>query len=126
MFFEVQLFFPTALVAMIHKIHGSDVATSFIQLYFDVKMSTRRRVLARDEKAGKERGRTRRMWVEIEILWARKHLSEYHRLVRELRLDGAWFKEYFRMSRTQFDILCGRIGPTIARRDTSYREAISL
>ncbi len=34
------------------------------------------------------------MWVH-EILWVRKHLREEHHLVQELKLDGAWFKEYF-------------------------------
>ncbi len=47
--------------------------------------------LALDEgktEAHKARGQTHRsMWVH-EILWARKHLREYHRLVKELKLDG--------------------------------------
>lgn len=48
-------------------------------------MSTQSKVLALalalyEEKAeaGRERGQTRRMWVH-EILWARKHLAEYHK-----------------------------------------------
>lgn len=39
------------------------------------------------------------------ILWVRKHLGEYHHLVQELKVDGDQFKEYFRMSRTQFEAL---------------------
>uniref|UniRef100_A0A672R0C1 Zgc:194221 n=1 Tax=Sinocyclocheilus grahami TaxID=75366 RepID=A0A672R0C1_SINGR len=47
----------------------------------------------------RKKGRTRRsVWVH-EILGARKQLSEYHRLVQELKLDVSRFKEYFRMSR---------------------------
>uniref|UniRef100_A0A671RVC8 Zgc:194221 n=1 Tax=Sinocyclocheilus anshuiensis TaxID=1608454 RepID=A0A671RVC8_9TELE len=52
-------------------------------------------------------------------------LGEYHRLVEELKLDGSRFKEYFRMSRAQFEVLLQKIGPSITRRDTNYREAIS-
>lgn len=50
-------------------------------------MSTHSTVLALYEEkaeAGRERGQTRRMWVH-EILWARKHLAEYHKF-------GGWRK----------------------------------
>lgn len=95
----------------------------------NVKMLTHVKVLALDEgkaEARRDRGRTcQSVWIH-EILWARKHLGKYHHLVQELKLDGAWFKEYFRMSRTQFEVLLRKIRPSISRKDTNYREAFSL
>ncbi|KAI2647457.1 nuclease HARBI1 [Labeo rohita] len=69
------------------------------------------------------RRRRRSVWVH-EILQARQQLGEYHRLVQELRLDDDRFQRYFRLDREQFDNLLSKVGPRIARQDTSYRHAI--
>ncbi|KAK0146186.1 Protein ANTAGONIST OF LIKE HETEROCHROMATIN PROTEIN 1 [Merluccius polli] len=44
----------------------------------------------------------------------------------ELRLDFIQFQRYFRMDTSQFDELLVRVGPRIARQDTSFRKAIEM
>ena len=65
----------------------------------------------------------RRMWVHP-ILQGRSERGEYHRLVRELRLDEVRFVQYFRLSRAQFQEVLYKVGPRIAKMDTNYRKAI--
>ncbi|KAK7162472.1 hypothetical protein R3I93_006702 [Phoxinus phoxinus] len=66
----------------------------------------------------------RSVWIH-ETIRARGHDGEYHRLVQELRLDEVRFQQYFRLDRTQFDVLLRRVGPLIAKENTNYRRAIS-
>ncbi|KAK0131237.1 hypothetical protein N1851_034059 [Merluccius polli] len=51
-------------------------------------------------------------------------LSAYHRLIQELHLDFLLFQRYFRLDTSQFDELFVRVGPRIARQDTSFQKAI--
>ncbi|XDV25423.1 hypothetical protein PO909_029343 [Leuciscus waleckii] len=66
----------------------------------------------------------RSVWVHGTIR-ARSQHGEYHRLVQELRLDEVRFQQYFRLDRTQFDVLLRRVGPLIAKENTNCRRAIS-
>ena len=66
----------------------------------------------------------RRFWVHP-IRRLRVDNGAYHRLVQELRLDDDLFQRYFRLNRAKFDDLLTRVGPWIARLNTSFREAIS-
>ncbi|KAK0152896.1 hypothetical protein N1851_005428 [Merluccius polli] len=43
----------------------------------------------------------------------------YHWLIQELRLDFILFQRYFRLDTSQFDELLARVGPRIAKLDTS-------
>ena len=70
------------------------------------------------------RRRRRRFWVHP-IRRLRVDNGAYHRLVQELRLDDDMFQRYFRLNRAEFDDLLTRVGPRIARLNTSLREAIS-
>lgn len=71
-----------------------------------------------------ENRRSRRVWVH-QILQRRSELGEFHHLVQELRLDDGRFQSYFRLNRSQFDDLLGRIGARISLQDTNYRRSIS-
>ncbi|KAL2086466.1 hypothetical protein ACEWY4_017525 [Coilia grayii] len=72
----------------------------------------------------RRQGRTRRMWVN-KYVKLRESLGEFHRLVGELRLnDGEDFREYFRLSRCQFDDLLHRIGPRLTKTNTRFRKCI--
>ncbi|KAJ8352060.1 hypothetical protein SKAU_G00235360 [Synaphobranchus kaupii] len=92
-------------------------------------MNARNRILAialamdiDEDPAVRRRGRS--VWVH-DINRGRKQFGEYHRLVQELRLDDARFKAYFRLNRQQFEEVLQKIGPTIAKMQTNYRETIS-
>uniref|UniRef100_A0A8C2BK42 DDE Tnp4 domain-containing protein n=1 Tax=Cyprinus carpio TaxID=7962 RepID=A0A8C2BK42_CYPCA len=67
---------------------------------------------------------TRSVWVKY-YLAERNQYGEFHRLVGELRLNnGEDFKEYFRVSRCQFDEILHRVGPRIKRINTRLRRCI--
>lgn len=68
--------------------------------------------------------RKRRWWVHT-ILQKRKKFGEYHRLVKELELDGERFQQYFRLTREQFAHILGIVGPHLQRQNTNWREALS-
>ncbi|KAJ8346597.1 hypothetical protein SKAU_G00279980 [Synaphobranchus kaupii] len=92
-------------------------------------MNARNRILAialamdiDEDPAVRRRGRS--VWVH-DINRGRRQFGEYHRLVQELHLDDAWFKAYFRLNRQQFEEVLQKIGPTIAKMQTNYRETIS-
>ncbi|KAJ8351988.1 hypothetical protein SKAU_G00234640 [Synaphobranchus kaupii] len=92
-------------------------------------MNARNRILAialamdiDEDPAVRRRGRS--VWVH-DINRGRRQFMEYHRLVQELRLDDARFKSYFRLNRQQFEEVLQKIGPTIAKMQTNYRETIS-
>ena len=59
------------------------------------------------------------------ILKTRQHYGEFHRLVAELRLHGSQFKDYFRLTTTQFENVLILVGPLIAKQDTSFMKAIT-
>ncbi|KAL2080736.1 hypothetical protein ACEWY4_024529 [Coilia grayii] len=65
----------------------------------------------------------RRMWVH-DILRGREQHGEFHRLVRELRLDEERFQRYFRLDREQFDSLLSKIGPLLSMQSTNCRRPI--
>ena len=61
--------------------------------------------------------------------WGRKFVEKgaFHGnlLLAELRVDGAGFTNFLRMSTTDFEILLGMVAPKISRKDTKYRKAIT-
>ncbi|KAK1175525.1 hypothetical protein AOXY_G191 [Acipenser oxyrinchus oxyrinchus] len=70
----------------------------------------------------RKKNNVRSLWVH-DILKRRKRYGEYHRLIQELRFDGGRFQTYFRLDHAQFDYLLSKIGPTVTRMGTNYREA---
>ncbi|KAJ8349700.1 hypothetical protein SKAU_G00248300 [Synaphobranchus kaupii] len=95
-------------------------------------MNARNRILATalamdidEDPAVRRRGRS--VWVH-DINRGRRQFGEYHRLVQELRLDDArsiyalWAEQ---ARRQQFEEVLQKIGPTIAKMQTNYRETIS-
>ena len=58
------------------------------------------------------------------ILQKRKQHGEYHRLVKELEMDGEWFQQYFRLSKEQFEHILGIVGPHIQKQNTNWRQSI--
>jgi hypothetical protein len=69
--------------------------------------------------------RKRRWWIHP-INQQRMHFGEFHHLVKELRFDEERFFTYFRMTPKAYDELINKIGPAINRKDTNYREAVSM
>ena len=61
--------------------------------------------------------------------WVRKFLEKgsVHGklLLEDLRLDGAGFINFLRMSTSDFEILLRMVAPKISRRNTKYRKAIT-
>jgi len=65
-------------------------------------------------KAEKRRNfQRRRVWVH-NIICKRRQLGEFHRLLKELRLDDGRFQRYFRLNVSQFDDLLARVGARIS------------
>ena len=65
-----------------------------------------------------------RKWVH-EVNMKRREFSEFHHLMKQLRQDEGKFKEYFRMSRNQFEQLLSPIKDDIEKKEVNYRESIS-
>ncbi len=87
--------------------------TTVAALYLLWKTETRLRAKCR-----------RRFWVHDTIRrWT--ELSEFHRLLQELRLDDGRFQQSFRLTVAQFEDLLARVGARISRQDTNYRHSIS-
>ena len=57
-------------------------------------------------RSSRKRKNRRRFWVHS-ILQKRKQHGEYHRLVKELEMDGERFQQYFRLSKEQFEHILG-------------------
>ena len=73
----------------------------------------------------RQKKRKSRWWVH-DILKKLKELGEYHRLVKELELDGERFHQYFRMSTEQFSHIVDIIGPELAKQATNFRQPIGV
>ncbi|KAF0311816.1 hypothetical protein FJT64_017407 [Amphibalanus amphitrite] len=72
-----------------------------------------------------ERRRARRRYWVAEVLQRRQARGEFFNLVQELRaVDPDRHHAYFRMSRETFDLLLAKIGPSITRQCTNFREPI--
>jgi hypothetical protein len=61
--------------------------------------------------------------------WTRRFFNDGvqhgQNLLRELNVeDGAGFRNFVKMTESDFEILLQKIGPVIQRKDTKYREAI--
>ena len=65
------------------------------------------------------------IWLHV-IIGRRHQYGEYHRLMRELRLDSDRFQRQFTMSPTMFDELPSAIRPQLARTYTNWRQAIVI
>ncbi|KAK0130978.1 hypothetical protein N1851_034344 [Merluccius polli] len=86
-------------------------------------MDRRRRIIAVAVLLHRRCQRRRhRFWVHPILLG--RETQRDRRLIQELRLDFIQFQRYFRMDTSQFDELLVRVGPRIARQDTSFRKAI--
>ena len=60
-----------------------------------------------------------------EVLQRRRARGEFFNLVQELRtVDPERHHAYFRMNRDTFDLLLSKIGPTITRQRTNFREPV--
>ena len=68
--------------------------------------------------------RRRRFWVHP-IIQKRQKYGEFHHLVRELESHPDKFKEYFRMTKQQFDSVVELIQDDIKKQDTNWRKAIT-
>ncbi|XP_043217774.1 protein ALP1-like [Amphibalanus amphitrite] len=68
--------------------------------------------------------RRHKSWV-ADVNRRRRARGEFFNLVQELRTnDPERHRTYFRMTRDTFDLLLSKIGPTIARKHTNFRELI--
>ena len=68
--------------------------------------------------------RRHRNWV-AEVNQHRRARGEFFNLVQELRTnDPERHRTYFRMTRETFDLLLSKIGPSITRQRTNFREPI--
>ena len=68
--------------------------------------------------------RRHKNWV-ADVNRRRRARGEFFNLVQELRTnDPERHRTYFRMSRDTFDLLLSKIGPTINRQRTNFREPI--
>ncbi|KAL2087179.1 hypothetical protein ACEWY4_018238 [Coilia grayii] len=54
----------------------------------------------------------------------REWYDDFHRLVKELRLDSELFQQYFRMPRKLYDLLLRRVGPRITKWNPFFRQAL--
>ena len=66
----------------------------------------------------------RSVWIHP-ILKTREKYGEFHRVVSELWLYGSQFKDYFRLTTTQFEHVLTLVGPLISKEDTRFRKAIT-
>lgn len=66
----------------------------------------------------------KRPWVH-DFLRGREQQGAFNNLVQELRLDDVGFKEYFRLSKSQFEHLLTMVAPAIQKMQTTFRESIS-
>lgn len=79
--------------------------------------------LHKDEKNNKRRERS--VWVRP-IYRKRKAQGQFHHLAKELKLEGDGdFKEYIRMTKSQYDTLLELVKPKIEKKTTFFREPIS-
>lgn len=62
----------------------------------------------------------RRFWIH-DTIQRRTELGEYHRLIRELEADDERFKQYFHMTKDQFDEILGLVDDKLAKQITHYR-----
>nr|XP_039263826.1 protein ANTAGONIST OF LIKE HETEROCHROMATIN PROTEIN 1-like [Styela clava] len=75
-------------------------------------------------KDKKNRCKRRRWWVHP-ILQRRETRGEYHRLLKEMRLERrSYFETYLRMSVEDFQILITLVGPVISKQATAFRKPI--
>ena len=72
---------------------------------------------------GRERKKTKRMWVRE--MQREDDVGEYHTLYRQLEDDESSFYKYFRISKQQFYSLQHKIEVHIQKQNTIFREAIS-
>lgn len=72
-----------------------------------------------------EKRRTKRLWVR-DFIQKRETENITQNLIRDLRNDETnIFKEYFRLSTAQFDILLDKVRSLIEKIDTNMRKSIS-
>lgn len=75
------------------------------------------------KKKNKLKAKNKRKWVRD---WIKQREIEdtAQKLIQELRNERQ-FRQFFRMTEDQFDILLQRVGPSITKRDTHMRKAIT-
>lgn len=67
--------------------------------------------------------RRTRLWVHP-INLKRKQQGDFYSLIRELSLDSSRFRNYFRMSAAQMEIVLSFIGLDLQKQTKNFREAI--
>ena len=80
-------------------------------------------LLLEEEEGQNERMNKKKTWVRPWIKNRQKYGS-FHTLHKELGLDQQAFKEYFRLDKTQFEVLLQKVYKHIIKRDTNMRECI--
>ena len=75
-------------------------------------------------KLGLKRRRPRRWWIHP-IFRGRVERGSFSTLMPELQIHGECFREYFRMSREQFDIVLSYVKSDIEKKETWYRSPVS-
>lgn len=74
----------------------------------------------------KKRRNQKRLWVK-EWIRRREIENSAQNLIRDLRNEGDnTFKQFFRISPEQFNLLLEMIRPIVSKRDTNMRKAISV
>ena len=76
-----------------------------------------------DEEEEFELESKKKTWVRPWIQ-NRQQYGSFHTLHKELELDQQAFKEYFRLDKTQFEMLLNNVYKHIIKRDTNMRECI--
>jgi hypothetical protein len=82
-------------------------------------------MLDEEEKNVYQIDKKKRMWVH-KCFRSRKSEGEYWTLYKELADDEIKFYQYFGMSKHQFNYLLQKIEKDFKKRNTTFREAISL
>ena len=80
-------------------------------------------LLLEEEEGENERMDKKKTWVWPWIK-NRQNYGSFHTLHKELELDQQAFKEYFRLDKTQFEVLLQKVYRHIIKRDTNMRECI--
>ena len=103
--------------------HGSCVRMFFDLM--DAEIETEEQLLEEEELALHllYPGRRRKIWVHS-ILLQRLSFGEFHTLVQELESDSQRFKQYFRMSKIQFDQLLSIVEDELTKQTTHFKRPI--
>ena len=72
----------------------------------------------------KKKNKKKKLWIHP-ILENRKEKGAFANLVKELQDDDTKFFNYYRMSKSSYKELLGRLENVLQRSDTKFREALT-